>query len=93
MNANPAYIQTRYGSFAHGATSMPSTEPPAEVRRKSDMMKDFMLGGAWVYAYSRPAVCARIYLVSGCRCRFGGGEREGKGGSTEAKISEKPMRR
>ena len=31
-------------------------EPPAEVSRKRDMMKDFMLGGAWVYAYSRPAV-------------------------------------
>jgi hypothetical protein len=53
---NPRYIQTRYGSFAQGETSTPRIEPPADVRRNRDMMKDFMLGGACVYAYSRPAV-------------------------------------
>jgi hypothetical protein len=62
MIANPIYIHTRYGSFAQGATSMPSIEPPADVRRKRDMMKDFMLGGAWVYAYSRPAVYSRKFV-------------------------------
>lgn len=54
--AKPRYIQTRYGSFAQGATNIPSNDPPADVRRNSDMTKDFMLGGACVYAYSRPAV-------------------------------------
>ncbi|KAH0356420.1 hypothetical protein KCU81_g105, partial [Aureobasidium melanogenum] len=32
----------------------------ALVKRKSDMMKDFMLAGALVNAYSRPVILAKI---------------------------------
>jgi hypothetical protein len=39
---------------------MPKAAPNAVVRRYIDMTNDFMLGGALVYAYSRPVIDAKI---------------------------------
>ena len=56
----PVYIHTSFGSFAVGASAMPRAEPKADWRRKMDMTKDFMLGGALVKAYSKPVILAKI---------------------------------
>ena len=63
MNAEtaiPVYIHTNLGSKLTEERAMPKAEPPALVRRNMDMTKDFMLGGALVYAYSRPVMEAKI---------------------------------
>ena len=56
----PTYIHCSFGSTAVGERAIPRAEPKADWRRKMDMTKDFMLGGALVKAYSRPVMLAKI---------------------------------
>jgi hypothetical protein len=56
----PVYIQTNLGSTLTLDIAVPKAAPKAVVRRNMDMTNDFMLGGALVYAYSRPVIEAKI---------------------------------
>ena len=56
----PVYIHANLGSFAIGASAIPSADPNADCRRKMDMTNDFMDGGAFVKAYSSPVTLAKI---------------------------------
>jgi hypothetical protein len=58
--AIPVYIQTNLGSTDTLERAIPSAAPMAVVRRYMDITKDFMDGGALVYAYSRPVIEAKI---------------------------------
>lgn len=54
------YIHTSLGFLAVGDRAIPRAAPKAVWSKKIDMMKDFMLGGAFVNAYSRPVMLAKI---------------------------------
>ena len=58
--ARPAYIHMTAGSFAAGVNASARAEPKALVSKYIDCTKDFMLGGALVYAYSRPETLRKI---------------------------------
>ena len=57
---SPVYSQTRFGSFANGAMAAAKAAPNAFVNMNNAMMNDFIDGGAFVYAYSRPVTFAKI---------------------------------
>jgi hypothetical protein len=58
--AIPEYINTNLGSTLTPERAIPSAAPNAVVSKNIDMTKDFIEGGALVYAYSRPLMEAKI---------------------------------
>lgn len=58
--ARPTNIHMIAGSNAAGVRASAMAEPNALVNRYIDCTKDFMDGGALVYAYSRPETEAKI---------------------------------
>lgn len=62
--SNVLYIQTNFGSSAVGLSAIPSAFPSAVCNRKIDMTKHFILGGAFVKAYSNPVTTAKISLIA-----------------------------
>ena len=58
--AKPVYIHRTFGLTAVGLSAIPSAAPKAFVRRNMDMTNDFIVAGAFVYAYSSPVILAKI---------------------------------
>ena len=58
------YIQTNFGSVAVGLRAIPSALPNAFCNKKIAMTKHFILGGAFVKAYSNPVTLAKISLMA-----------------------------
>lgn len=61
---NVLYIQTNFGSVAVGLRAIPSALPNAFCNKKIAMTKHFILGGAFVKAYSNPVTLAKISLMA-----------------------------
>jgi hypothetical protein len=58
--AKPQNIHIIAGSYSRGLSASEMADPKALVSRYMDWTKDFMDGGALVYAYSRPVTEAKI---------------------------------